>query len=715
MKKIFFLPIVLALFTFIFSNSAYAHFGSKGPFGGSISCATTFDSVVYLGAVNGGVYRSSNSQLLAWTPMPVGLKSGKITAIAHSGKYLFAGTLDSGLYIFNGFIGTDQYWVKINNGISNLKIKSLVALDSITLLAGTDGGGLFKTTDKGANWMAVSNAAFTNGSVTSLLKINNRVFASTLAGGVFLSTDNGSTWASFNDANTLNIDSTTSLTYNSTTDELAVINKNGVFIATKASTTTVASYALAQLGIPTGTILRAISNNGTNWFLATDKGLYSSVAGTIQWSAVNAGLTTTDVTTVISFRTNLIVGTNKQGIFKSAASTISWAATNTGFNNLVTYSIETSGNQVVVAATERGVFVSTDLAATYISANKGLSDSLNVNYLKFFGTLLYAGTKNGGIFVSADTGKTWASINTGLTSLNIKKIFASSTTVYLIDATNGLYQLSGSSWASIQAGLGANAVPTSMMFYDTKILLGTLGQGVFIREVSNGTWTTANSGLTNLNVTSVTRTAKSTKLFVGTDGSGVFSSDLAILNWKQVTPVAIAHTATMGLDGSKILDMSFNGGYVFASYKGGLLATSDSGATWIAGGNQFNLPSYSNINRISFVTTRVFVVTENNCLYSNALTELPVLTGTTDFNAAVNAAVEVIPNPNNGQFSVSLKDLTSKIKEVSIYNASGQLMQHLLNTGNLETLGLSTNFPTGIYFIQIGTDNGLATKKFVIQ
>ena len=129
------LSSVLALLAVVLltSNSAYAHFGSKGPFGGSVSCSTTFDSVVYVGTANGGVYRSSNSQLLAWTAMPVGLKSGKMTALAHSGSYLFAGTLDSGVYIFNGYIGTDRHWIKINNGLSNLKIKSLIALDSITL------------------------------------------------------------------------------------------------------------------------------------------------------------------------------------------------------------------------------------------------------------------------------------------------------------------------------------------------------------------------------------------------------------------------------------------------------------------------------------------------------------------------------------------------------------------------------------------------------
>lgn len=64
----------------------------------------------------------------------------------------------------------------------------------------------------------------------------------------------------------------------------------------------------------------------------------------------------------------------------------------------------------------------------------------------------------------------------------------------------------------------ANAVPTSMAFYDGKALLGTLGQGVFIKAENNGNWTAANTGLSHLRVTSVA--TNGTKLYAGTDGTG---------------------------------------------------------------------------------------------------------------------------------------------------------------------------------------------------
>ncbi|MES2689339.1 MAG: heme utilization protein, partial [Bacteroidota bacterium] len=98
------LKLAIALLLFI-SFHASAHFGSKGPFGGTVSCAIARDSLVYIGTTNGGVYISSTNGLTAWTVRPVGLTSGKITALAHSGSYLLAGTADSGIFIFNGFVG----------------------------------------------------------------------------------------------------------------------------------------------------------------------------------------------------------------------------------------------------------------------------------------------------------------------------------------------------------------------------------------------------------------------------------------------------------------------------------------------------------------------------------------------------------------------------------------------------------------------------------
>ena len=715
-NKIKFIPhIALIVFFTLTGFSAFAHFGSKGPYGGSVSCGLAYDSLVYIGTFNGGVYRSTNSSLVAWTPIPVGLKSGKISALAHSGSYLFAATLDSGIYIFNGFVGTDRYWNKINSGLSNLKIKSLIALDSITLLAGTDGGGLFKTINKGSNWVPINHADLNNQTVTSLIKAGNRILLSTLKGGVFVSTDQGINWSSFNDLNTAGIDSTQSLSYNASTDELAVINKNGIYISSAVSTTNNPVYILSNSGLPSILNVRSISNNGNSWYIATDNGVFNTIASLIRWESVNSGLPTNQSTVIIPFRSNLVAGTLKDGVFKSADNMISWKEMNTNFNNRETYAMETSGITVVVVATDNGVYASRDLASSYQRANVGLTDSLNVTYLKFVGTTLFAGTKKEGVFMSADTGRTWTPYNTGLPSLNIKKLFASttSTTLYALTSSDSLFVNAGSGWSSLQSGLPSRTTITSMAFYGNAIYLGTFGQGVFVTTNQESNWASTNPGLANLNVTSLV--ASATRIFAGTDGSGVFVSDVSPINWQQTAPVSISHTTLMGLDGNRIQEMGYYANYIFASYKGGLLATADNGKTWIAGGNQFNLPSYTNVHAITFVTTRVFVSTDNNAVYSNALSELPVVLGIHDIDHSVSNAIAISPNPNQGNFTLQLNGLKTDIRGVAIFDNIGRLMSDFTYAKGEKSISIHTAHPPGIYFIQIRTKQGIGIKKMVIN
>ncbi|MES2591184.1 MAG: T9SS type A sorting domain-containing protein [Bacteroidota bacterium] len=847
----------LTLLFVLISTAMFAHFGTKGPYGGSVSCGIADGSnAVYLGTTEGGVYESTTAGLIAWRARPVGLKSGKITALAHTGSYLFAGTADSGVFVFTGFIGSDRYWQKVNNGLSNLHVTSIIAIDSITLLVGTDGGGIFKTINKGQTWVPV-NSTLLNLSINAFTKAGNRIIH-TSAGGVWASDDKGVTWFDFNDVPTNGVNAT-AVSYNSSSDELIIVNANDIYISSAASTTLNPVYSAVQNGLPANTVVRSVSNDGAAWYLATDNGVFVSATGAISWISNNIGLATIDVTTVVPFGGSLVAGTNKEGVYKTGTLSSSWALVNNGFNNLETYSMAASGAAVIVAATEKGVFVSTDLANTYTSANAGLTDSLHVTDLFFMGSKLFAATANNGVFVSADTGRTWIVFNTGLGSnLQMKKIIASSTNIYAFTSSGDIYSSNGTlAWTSIQNGLPSAVVPSSMAFYGTTMLLGTLGNGVYAKPESGLSWASANTGLLNMDVTSVI--VSGNKLFAGTDGSGVFVSDAATISWTPTAALSISHTVTMGLDGSAVQGMETYGGYVFASYKGGLLATADNGLTWIAAGNQFNLPSFTNVHKIAFVTTRVFVTTENNSLYSNALSELAFNSGISSYyNAACHGACDgsatvmatggtspynylwnpgsittstvsglcaqtytvtvtdangltntkmvtvsepsmlmatltstasttgsdgtatatvsggtagytylwnnggtngsitgmgagdytvtitdgngcsilntvtitgvvgitevlnsdsfsIQPNPSNGNFNIILNDTNVGITSVNIYDITGRLLENIALNGVQHFCKLSFNYPGGVYYIMINTNNGSAIKKVMIK
>ena len=709
------------LFISIFSISSNAHFGSKGPFGGTITCTTIAGDTVYMGTSEGGVFESTSAALVGWRARPVGLKSGKVTAIAHTGLRLFAATADSGIFILNGYVGTDRYWNKINNGLTNLHITSLVAINATTLMAGTT-NGLFLTTNSGSSWTAV-NADLHHLDITSITKAGTRIFIAARDGGVYATDNNGASWIDFNDSNTDDIDGTNALSYNAATDQLIVLNSTGLFVTDAASTATAASFSTVTADLPTDIFIYSLSNDGTQWYAASDKGVYTSGTTEITWSAMNAGLPTTMVKTIEPFKAGLVCGTVNKGIFKMPLPFTSWTEMNVNFNSLKTTAMYTSDVAFVVAATENGVYVSTDLAANYVTANNGLIDSLNVNDLTMGESLLFAATTNGGVYLTADSGKNWSPANTGLATLNVKKLFYSNGVLYAIDANNKLFNTSiaSISWTSIQSGLPTGLVLTSMAFFGNNILLGTFGQGVFIKPKTGASWSSYNNGLSNWteipdwNVTSVT--AAGNKIYIGTDGAGVLVSDstLASIHWSAAasTQTAITYTALMNLNGMKIQAMGAYAGYVWASYEGGLLATSDAGATWIAGGTQFNLPSFTDVKKITFVTTRVFVMTENNGLYSNALSEIPSIT-TGIFTAAPinNTAVTVAPNPNNGSFKLNTENVSGAITEITIYDYAGNVKDTFDGTRKQFNL----NYAQGMYVVLLKTDTGAVyTQKFLVQ
>jgi photosystem II stability/assembly factor-like uncharacterized protein len=702
---------VFRLILLFLTISSFAHFGPRGPYvGGTVTCSIALgDSAVYIGTAEGGVFESTNSNLVAWRARPVGLKSGKITALAHTGKYLFAATADSGVFRFTGFVGNDRYWEKVNSGLSNLKITSLVATDTATIYAGTLDGGIFKTTNKGASWTAVNNDDLHHLEITALAKAGSRVIH-TSEGGIYATDDAGTSW--FKYSGSLPDHAHASLvSYNNITDQVLVSIEDSLYLSGSASTSTTPSYTFVQTGLPTGVKIRSISNKGSSWFVATDKGVFVSPTDVIVWTAINNGLATLDVKTVAVLKTTIVAGTVGEGIFKASVAAPVWSVFNTSFPNTVTYSFTTASTNILVAATNKGVYVSRNSGTSYVRANKGLKDSLNVQDIQFADFCILAATKNGGVFFSPDTGATWMEANNGLPSLNIKKVYYSNGKKFAITADGKLFSsaLHSYDWVSEQSDITAKIV--SIAFFGNKLLISTEANGVIAKVIGASSWTFQNTGLTNLNTTS--STTQGSKLFVGTAGSGVFVADTTDYVWSATAPFSIDFISMFGLSSSHVQAMSSNLGYVFASYKGGVVTTSDNGATWIAGGNQFNLPSFSNIYKIAFTSGsagRVYVYTENNGLYSNALSELPVLTSVADLLESKSASgMLVSPNPSNGTFAVKIID---KVESLELLNFAGQVVKTL---PAVSEQNVSFQAASGLYFLRAKTEKGMKMQKIVIE
>jgi photosystem II stability/assembly factor-like uncharacterized protein len=165
-------------------------------------------TVLYAGTWNGGVFKSIDGGEI-WQEINAGLTDSDIRAIAVDP--LTTTTLYAGTAWGNMFKSIDggENWSKANTGLTNSGIRALV-IDPTTptiLYIGTDAGGVFKSTDGGENWNA-ANTGLTNAFIHTLAIAPSlpgmdaltptTLYAGTNGGGVFKSTNGGEKWSTVN-------------------------------------------------------------------------------------------------------------------------------------------------------------------------------------------------------------------------------------------------------------------------------------------------------------------------------------------------------------------------------------------------------------------------------------------------------------------------------------------------------------------------------------
>jgi len=91
------------------------------------------------------------------------------------------------------------------------------------------------------------------------------------------------------------------------------------------------------------------------------------------------------------------------------------------------------------------------------------------------------------------------------------------------------------------------------------------------------------------------------------------------------------------------------------------------------------------------------------------------VTMSTSINDAesMNNAVSVYPNPNGGNFNVSLSAEISGDMTVNVYNTLGELVKTITVNSNSTNVDMS-EFASGVYVVKVIAENQIATKKITI-
>ncbi|MCI0388177.1 MAG: Ig-like domain-containing protein [Acidobacteria bacterium] len=511
---------------------------------------------IFAGTFGGRVFRSTDKGA-NWTD--TGLAATRVSALAASGIYLFAGS-ERGVF---RSADDGQSWGAIN---STLRVESLAA-SGATIFAGTR-GGLYRSTDIGQSWSTV-NPALQGYSVVGLSVDGETVFAGerSIGKGVYRSTDNGQSWIE------VNAGLTNTRVFSLTASGGAIFaGTGGGFDGSGGIVyrSTLNGQSWTDVFLPNTTI-NALAGSGATIFAGTQySGLYRSTDSGQSWAPANTGLDAPlrIITSLVVSGSTIFAGT-VNNVYRSTNNGLSWTPAASGLGRFV-ISLAVSGTTIFAGTGDGGVYRLTNNGQSWTQINTGLTD-LSVRTIAVKGTTLFAGTSFGGVFRSSDNGDSWTEVNSGLTDKYIRSIVVVGGSLFASTGENVFISTNdGQSWTEFNTGL-TNRIAWTLAVDGPRLFAGTYGQGVFLLADNAQTWIGMNANLTNRNLNSIVTSGS--QLYAGTLGGGVFRSTDQGQSWSPVVD---------GLPpNANIQSLVTSGATIWAAAFGeGVYASNDQGRSW---------------------------------------------------------------------------------------------------------------------------------------
>src|SRR2546428_1975289 len=376
-------------------------------------------------------------------------------------------------------------WTGIGPEGGDIRVLAIDPKAPESLYAGTEDGGIFKSSNGGASWKPLKvGLPAVNVSVYALAfdpAFPRTIYAGIKFYGLFKSTDSGESWTAAN----------TGLPRSSTVNALAI-----------ASSLTETVYA------------------------ATFGGLFKSTNGGKSWSTVSAALPrlqrSADVpvefkrVTILAVDstnpTTLYTGTDADGVFKSTTAGREWKSANTGLpkTHVNALAIDLRAPATLYAGTDNGLFKSTNGGGNWTPVNLGLSRAAVPAYTVVIdprdSRMVYTGT-SGGLFRSVDGGKNWKPLNPVVTGFPIRALAPDPTSPNILYAGTLFGVLksttAGQSWSAVNKGLTNTFVETLVDDPTTPNTLSTWTRigwtsGLLFRTTDGGkSWSPIGGGLPN--------------------------------------------------------------------------------------------------------------------------------------------------------------------------------------------------------------------------
>lgn len=286
-------------------------------------------TIVSIIAVIAGITAQQPEARGQWVETSMRGQAGEIYCLLSSGDSLYAGA-DSGVFVSTN---NGANWIAINNGISDLEVYALAAIGGRIFAGGWGAyengspGNLFFSTDNGANWICDTSLIPDNTIINSLAIKEGDLFVGTQGSGVFFSTNNGDSWAlagenwnvagdGANHINVLSVDG----------GKIYAGTNYGVFLSTDNG----ANWVSRGLTDDTLLNIQALAASDGNLYAGTFKNdiFFSSNDGE-NWISIDNGTANMNLHFIAVSGENLFVGING-GVSLSTNNGANWFAEDSG-------------------------------------------------------------------------------------------------------------------------------------------------------------------------------------------------------------------------------------------------------------------------------------------------------------------------------------------------------------------------------------------------
>ena len=600
----------------------------NGPEGGSVYCIVPdpfVSSTLYAGTRH-GVVRSTDGGA-TWQPSASGMPSVQVTTITPDTTTvgtLYAGTrTDAGVPSVGIFKSTDgaDTWTAINSGLVDTTTGlspvdvNVIGIDPnnpAALLAGTQNSDIFKSTDGGATWHAVTNDGFLFGfSATAFqyLPTNTATVYAASNEGLLRSTDSGENWFLFgNEGDSLSallIDpKTTPITvYAGSADGGGILKSTDGGINFKAINKNLPVNQGSQG--PYSPLILALafdpSSSSTLYAGTYGNGLFKSTDAST-WSAAGVGMRDLFVS-ALGFAggssTAIFAGTLQGGIYESSDSAQTWEMSSAGLeqSNIFAFAADPGAPGTAYAATFDGLRKTTDAGLTWQEADSGIPLFTVTGLALSPGSpaTLFAASNGGGLVTSTDGGATWSVVSSStLSDKYVSSVVADPTnpaTLYagtghpytgsnperLFKSTNG-----GASWTQTSLNAGGSSVDIISVnpAQSAQVFAASHGTAGLFQSLDGGTsWSTLTTDSACGGINAILFDPSGQTMYLAAT-RGVCKSTDGAKTWAFSAVANLASVQALCFDP---LDAAilYAGATPFANGgSGGVFASSDGGVTW---------------------------------------------------------------------------------------------------------------------------------------